>query len=100
MFVIRNIDQHYLAKNRNWVDGRIRKLLFRTLHKDAAVNELFEAILRDPTLRGEVLEADRDNRDQPSVEVLNPIAALAESKSAAEPELASTQEERTELAEG
>lgn len=73
LFVIRNQNDHYLAKNGGWVDGSHRSAVFRTEHKDVALNELFETNIRDFDLRGEIMTVDMDDKRLPVVEVLNPI---------------------------
>lgn len=77
LFVIRNQEQHYLSRDNCWVDGSEPQRLFRSPHQDAALNELFEATLHDPALRGEVLACGADAQGLPEVEVLNPIIAPA-----------------------
>lgn len=73
LFVIRNQNQHYLGRHHEWLDGSHAPALFRTPHRDVAVNELFEANLKDVGLRGEIIACEADERGQPVVEVLNPI---------------------------
>ena len=74
IYVIRNQNQHYLGRNGEWVDGSHLPALFRTPHRDVALNELVEVNLRDLTLRGELLACEADDGGYPRVEVLNPIA--------------------------
>ncbi|HMV72207.1 MAG TPA: hypothetical protein PKC08_08535 [Pseudomonadales bacterium] len=73
LFVIRNQHQHYLGRNHDWVDGSHPPALFRTPHRDMAVNELFEVNVKDFALRGEIIVCETDERGLPVVEVLNPI---------------------------
>ncbi len=73
LFVIRNQHQHYLGRNHDWVDGSHPPVLFRTPHRDMAVNELFEVNVKDFALRGEIIVCETDERGLPVVEVLNPI---------------------------
>ena len=77
-FVIRNQSQHYLSQDKTWVDGTDPTSLFRSSHKDIAVNELFEANVRDFALRAELIHCETSSKGYPSVEVLNPIPILAE----------------------
>ncbi len=77
LFVIRNQHRHYLGRNHEWVDGSHPPALFRTPHRDIAVNELFEVNVKDFALRGEIIVCEVDERGMPAVEVLNPIAAGA-----------------------
>ena len=71
--VIRNQYNHYLDRHGEWVDGSHVPALFRTEHRDVAMNELVEVNLRDFNLRGEILECEADKSGYPVVEVLNPI---------------------------
>ena len=76
LYVIRNNQQHYLAKDHSWVDGSEPHLLLSTRQHDTALNELFEATLLDPALRAEVLGLAPDNDKQPALPVLNPIETV------------------------
>ena len=75
IFVIRNQNGHYLGRHGEWLDGSHVPGLFRTEHRDAAVNELVEVNLRDFDLRGEIIACEAASGDYPVVEVLNPIVA-------------------------
>ncbi|MCG3170290.1 MAG: hypothetical protein CALGDGBN_01829 [Pseudomonadales bacterium] len=77
VFVIRSQHQHYLGRHHEWVDGSRPTALFRTPHRDVAVNELFEVNVKDFALRAEILACETDERGLPVVEVLNPIADAA-----------------------
>lgn len=69
VFVVTNQHGHFLNKHREWVDGRDPKLLFRSTHKDEAINLVFEMSTRDIYLRAEAIQVELDKRDQPVVEV-------------------------------
>ncbi|MFM7784257.1 MAG: heat-shock protein HtpX [Gammaproteobacteria bacterium] len=73
VFVIRNQNGHYLGRHGEWLDGSHVPGLFRTEHRDVAVNELVEVNLRDFDLRGEVVGIEGVEGDYPVVEVTNPI---------------------------
>jgi len=73
IFVIRNQRNHYLGRHGEWLDGSHVPGLFRTEHRDVAVNELVEVNLRDFDLRGEIQACEADANGYPVVEVLNPI---------------------------
>ncbi len=76
IFVIRNQNSHYLGRHGEWLDGSHVPGLFRTEHRDAAVNELVEVNLRDFGLRGEIIVCEAASGDYPVVEVLNPIVTV------------------------
>ncbi len=75
VFVIRNQNGHYLGRHGEWLDGSHVPALFRTEHRDVAVNELVEVNLRDFDLLGEVVGIDGVEGDYPVVEVTNPIVS-------------------------
>ena len=77
-FVIRNQNQHYLSKDKTWVDGTLPASLFRSTHRDIAVNELFEANVRDFSIRAELIHCATAGDGYPAVEVLNPIPVSTE----------------------
>jgi len=78
IFVIQNQHGHYLGKQQQWLDGRDRRLLFRTAHRDEAVNVIFEQSSKDIYLRAQPLECEFDDSKQPIVKAGPPIPALAE----------------------
>ena len=78
LLVIRNQNGHYLGRHGEWLDGSHVPALFRTEHRDAALNELFETNIRDFDLRGEILECEIDKHGYPVVELINPIIALSD----------------------
>lgn len=95
IYVIRNQNRHYLGRHAEWLDGSHVPALFRTEHRDIAVNELVEVNLRDFGLRGEILACEADDSGYPVVEVLNPIPkpepiAAAEADSGADTDNAAT----------
>lgn len=78
IFVIRNQNGHYLGRNGEWLDGSHVPGLFRTEHRDVAMNELVEVNLRDFDLRGEIIGCEAEAGEYPVVEVLNPIVMIPE----------------------
>lgn len=82
VFVIRNQNGHYLGRHGEWLDGSHVPALFRTEHRDVAVNELVEVNLRDFDLRGEVVGFEGVEGDYPVVEVTNPIVDKTVSEAA------------------
>lgn len=67
-FVIQNQHGHYINKQGEWVDGRDRRVLFRTVHRDEAVNLNFELSSKDIYLRAQILDCEIDSGGQPMVE--------------------------------
>ncbi len=73
VFVVTNQNGHFLNKHREWVDGREPRLLFRSPHKDEAINLVFEMSSKDIDLRAEAVNVPLNEHNQPQVEVTNPI---------------------------
>ncbi|MBN8429703.1 hypothetical protein JF535_02440 [Microbulbifer salipaludis] len=74
VYVLTNQHQQFLSKSNEWIDGRESTKLFRTEHKDVAINQMFEANTRDVSLRIELLECPLDSKKHPQV----PAEALSD----------------------
>lgn len=68
MFILQNQDGYFLAKSGNWADGRDPNALFRTLYRDEAVNQLFEANSKDYNLRITILSCEMNPKKVPIIE--------------------------------
>jgi hypothetical protein len=68
VFVIRNQHGHYWGKSKHWVDGSDARVVMRARHRDEAVNTLVELSARDISLRGQIVEAEVDDRGLPQIE--------------------------------
>lgn len=64
VFIIQNHDHTYLTKHGEWVDGSDASQLFRSLHKDEAVNMKVEQSVRNPALRLSILDAQLNEKGQ------------------------------------
>jgi hypothetical protein len=62
VYIIRNQDHLYLNKQGEWVDGSDSHCLFRTAHKDEALNMRVELSVRDPQLRLTLVAGALDER--------------------------------------
>ena len=69
VFVVKNQHNHYLNKQLEWVDGSENHTLYRTPHKDEAINTVFEVSSRDIYLRAEALACECDEKANPLVTV-------------------------------
>jgi len=67
LYVVTDQRGLFVNKQKEWVDGSEVKTLFRTLHKDEAINLVFELSSKDINLRAEVLLVEQDNNKQPTV---------------------------------
>ncbi len=75
VFVVTNQDGMFASKQKEWVDGREPKSLFRSPHKDEALNIVFELSSKDIQLRAEAISVELDNNKQPIVDVTAPEQA-------------------------
>ncbi len=80
VFVVRNQHEQYLNKQNEWVDGTEKHSLFRSPHKDVAINQLFEATMKDIGMRGEVLSCATDAKGDPLINSLEPQIEQAPSE--------------------
>ncbi len=79
-YILQNQDHYFFGKDKSWVDGRDNNALFKTAHKDEALNQLFEANSRDVTLRIQVIACDIDPKGRPLVpdDILPPLAMVCD----------------------
>ena len=78
VFVIQNQYGHYLSKQLEWVDGRDKRVLYRTVHRDEAINVVFEQSSKNIELRAHPLECETDETAHPKVEAGPPIMSQHE----------------------
>lgn len=71
LYVLQNQHGYFLAKHKNdgvnWLDGRVANQLFTTLHKDEAINVLFEVNSQDVTLRISIKEYEMNSKKHPII---------------------------------
>ncbi|MGH1438921.1 MAG: hypothetical protein ACRBBR_02320 [Cellvibrionaceae bacterium] len=67
MFILQNQDGYFLSKSGDWVDGREPNTLFRTTHKDEALNQLFESNSKDYSLRITIFDCEASSKKQPII---------------------------------
>jgi hypothetical protein len=78
VFVVKNQNGLYLSKQQEWVDGAEAQGLYRTRHRDEAINTVFEVSSRDIYLRAETVICELDAKGVPvlaTVEALTPARA-------------------------
>ncbi|MDB6061479.1 MAG: hypothetical protein JWM78_1582 [Verrucomicrobiaceae bacterium] len=88
-FVIKNQHGLYLTKQQEWVSATEAHSLYRTTHRDEAINTVFEVSSRDIYLRAEVVVCELDTKGNPRIDA-----------AAVEPESAPEQEPESELEPG
>ena len=67
VYVLTNQHKQFLSKSNEWLDGREAGKLFRSPHKDVAINQMFEANTRDVNLRIKLLQCELSAKGQPQV---------------------------------
>ncbi|MFT6387284.1 MAG: hypothetical protein ACJAUP_000655 [Cellvibrionaceae bacterium] len=67
MFILQNQNGYFLAKSGAWADGREPNTLFKTLHRDEAANQLFEANSQDYNLRITVVTCETNPKKVPII---------------------------------
>ncbi|MGB0156355.1 MAG: hypothetical protein ACPF86_03685 [Luminiphilus sp.] len=68
-FVIRNQLGHYWGRSGEWVSGSRAAQVACWVHRDEAVNTLFELGSKDTALRGEIFEAEAENAQPKNLEI-------------------------------
>lgn len=101
LFVIRNDANLYLGKHGDWHNGSDPHAVFRSPHKDIALNELIEQNSRDISMRASVLAVGTDDKGLPKLEVLaeQPVSADATAEAGLETAEATEQQEQEVLSE-
>lgn len=67
VYLLQNQDKLFLGKQKDWLDGRDRNSLFKTPHKDEAVNQRVEISAKDYTQRIALLLCPVDERGLPVI---------------------------------
>ncbi|WP_444906868.1 hypothetical protein [Microbulbifer sp. SSSA008] len=77
VYVLTNQHQQFLSKSGEWTDGREPNKLFRSEHKDVAINQMFEANTRNVSLRIELLLCELSIKGHPQIpeEALAPVSS-------------------------
>lgn len=65
VFVVKNQQGLYLSKQQEWVSGADAQTLFRSAHRDEAINTVFEVSSRDIYLRAEAVACAVDAKNNP-----------------------------------
>lgn len=73
VFVVRNQQGLYLSKQQEWVDGSETQSLYRTRHRDEAINTVFEVSSRDIYLRAETVICGVDAKANPVLATAEPV---------------------------
>jgi hypothetical protein len=67
-FILQNQDKLFFGKNKEWVDGYDANSVFKTPHKDEAVNQMFEITSKDYKQRVKVVACEADDKALPVID--------------------------------
>jgi hypothetical protein len=67
-FILQNQDKLFFGKNKEWVDGYDASAVFKTPHKDEAVNQMFEITSKDYKQRVKVIPCNLDEKTFPIID--------------------------------
>ena len=68
LFILQNQDKLFLGRQNNWLDGRDLTALFKTVHKDEAINQMFEASSKDYRQRIKILSCSANAKGLPEID--------------------------------
>ncbi|MFO1389450.1 hypothetical protein [Cellvibrio sp.] len=67
-FILQNQDKLFFGKSKEWVDGYDANAVFKTPHKDEAVNQMFEITSKDYKQRVKVIACALDEKALPVID--------------------------------
>lgn len=82
LYILRNQHGYFLGKQKDWLDGRDRGALYKTPHKDEAINLKVEVSAKDFEQRIRILPCQADDRGLPVLAVDDMPAPRAKVKPA------------------
>lgn len=68
LFILQNQDKLFLNKQKDWTDGRDLNSLFKTPHKDEAINQLVEISAKDYRQRIKVIPCGVTDKGLPQID--------------------------------
>lgn len=97
VFVLQNQHKRFLNRQNEWVDGREAGTLYKTPHKDEAINQMVEASAKDYTQRVRLLACPLNSKNQPQIEAdeLSPVQANPDAVADTAPQTADTDASHT-----
>jgi len=99
VFVLKNQAGLFLNKQGEWVDAGQPATLYRTVHRDEAVNTVFEISAKDMYLRAEVIACKVDEKGQPAIGQLMETSAEPVEPAAIDEEINTASELDLDIAE-
>jgi hypothetical protein len=73
VFVIQNQQGQFLSRHKEWVDNTQIQAVYKTPHRDLAVNEWVELTARDIAARARVVAVDTTSKGLPLLSTLPPL---------------------------
>lgn len=67
-FILQNQEKLFFGKNKEWVDGYDANAVYKTPHKDEAVNQMFEITSKDYKQRVKVISCALDEKSLPIID--------------------------------
>ncbi|GAB1260903.1 hypothetical protein [Aurantivibrio plasticivorans] len=68
VFILQNQDKLFLNKKNEWTDGRDLGSLYKTPHKDEAVNQIFEVSSKDYNQRIQMVSCEVSDKGLPQID--------------------------------
>lgn len=68
LFILQNQDKLFLGRQNNWLDGRDLAALYKTAHKDEAINQMVEASSKDYKQRIKILSCSANEKGLPTID--------------------------------
>lgn len=68
LFILQNQDKLFLGRQNNWLDGRDLAALYKTAHKDEAINQMVEASAKDYRQRIKMLSCTANEKGLPLID--------------------------------
>ncbi len=68
LFILQNQDKLFLGRQNNWLDGRDLAALYKTAHKDEAINQMVEASSKDYKQRINMLSCTANEKGLPLID--------------------------------
>lgn len=68
LFILQNQDKLFLGRQNNWLDGRDLAALYKTAHKDEAINQMVEASAKDYRQRIKMLSCGANEKGLPLID--------------------------------
>jgi len=78
VFLLQNQRKQLLGKSGDWLDGRTPATVYRSAHKDEALNQQFEAGSKDYNLRITMMVCELNTKKQPIIDADNLPEAICQ----------------------